>query len=42
MEWKTPQVCEFMSEILGGRHKDVIETIQKHQVSGVDLVEMTE
>lgn len=42
MEWKTQHVCEFMQEILCGRHKEVIETITKHQVSGVDLVEMTE
>ena len=42
MEWKTSAVCEFLLEILSGRHSEVIQTIQKHQVCGVDLVEMTE
>ena len=42
MEWKTSAVCEFLLEILRGRHSEVIKTIQKHQVCGVDLVEMTE
>ena len=42
MEWTTSHVQEFVREILGGRHDEAIQTIQKHQVSGVDLVEMTE
>jgi len=27
MEWKTSAVTEFLQEILGGRHSEMIETI---------------
>jgi hypothetical protein len=42
MEWSTSNVCSFVQEIIGSRHAEALGTILKHQVSGVDLVEMTE
>ena len=49
MEWGTRDVCEFVKSLMNGSGsqtgrnlEDILSTIDKHQVTGVDLVEMTE
>jgi hypothetical protein len=45
MEWQSPEVTAFIIEILNiqeERNLEIQQIIEKHHVSGVDLVEMNE
>jgi hypothetical protein len=43
MKWGIKEVVGFLVETLGGlRQNDIESLVQKHHVTGVDLVEMNE
>ena len=46
MEWQSPEVTAFIIEILNlqeeRRNLEIQQIVEKHHVTGVDLVEMNE